>query len=300
MNKIQITIIVLFLGFFLFWFFSFSQNKMGEFYSAQLINSTRRTIILPQKQKIPRLNINAEAAASIQVYPSGREVVIFQKGIGKGLPIASLTKLMTAIVTLENYDNLDRVITISKEAAEQENAYWGGNLKVNQKRSIQELLKLMLIYSSNDSAFALSEIMGEEKFVEKMNQKAEEIKLSNTRFINATGLDPQNGELPSYSTIKDLVRITKYILKNHPSIFEISLGSRERKLNNSLSGLNLKEEQKLIGGKTGFTYEAGGCLLTVFKNEKNHIFINIVLGAKSNEERIKEMQKIINWINLLQ
>ena len=296
MKPAKIIVFIIFLIFFITWFVIISQNKLEEFYYAQASMSLQRAIIVvPTQQSFPAIKIESEAGISVRINSLGKEKLIFQKEISKGLPIASLTKLMTAIIALENYSDLDSPINVSEKAANQSNAYWDGNLTVNQKLSIKELLDLSLVYSSNDASFALSEIMEEGLFVEKMNEKSMEIGLANTHFINPTGLDPENQDIiPNYSTIKDLVAITRYILENHPIIFETTLKKGDYTFTNNVSSLLFSDNQ-LVGGKTGYTYGAGRCLLVVSKNSQNHTFINIILGSSSSEKRIDEMQKLINW-----
>ena len=298
MKTAKILIFIIFFGFLIAWFFIISQNKLEEFYYAQASMSLQRAAIaMPAEQDRPAIEIESEAVASIRINSLGKEKILFQKEIYKGLPIASLTKLMTAVIVLENYSGEENsIVSISEKAANQESAYALGDLVANQELSIRELLDLSLIYSSNDSAFALSEIMGEDLFVQKMNEKALEIGLRNTHFINSTGLDPESANIISnYSTIKDLVVMAKYILENHPAIFETTLKGEGYVLYNNLHSLSFSNSQELIGGKTGYTLNAGGCLLIVFKNDQDHTFINVILGSLSSEKRIEEMQKLINW-----
>src|SRR6056297_377360 len=131
MRKIKITLIILSLIFFSAWFVNASQEKMEEFYYAQLISSVKEKEKKVLSEDKIHLDINSEAAISKKIDKNGNKAIIFEKNSKKGLPIASLTKLMTAIITLENYD-LDEPVLVSKEAAYQQNAYWGGNLKPNQ------------------------------------------------------------------------------------------------------------------------------------------------------------------------
>jgi D-alanyl-D-alanine carboxypeptidase (penicillin-binding protein 5/6) len=295
MNRyLQVFFLVLLFGFLGVWFVNASQKTMTKLYYAQIINSVERRNVL-NTQKPIHLDINSEAAICKKIDRFGNKESIFEKEANKGLPIASLTKLMTSIIILENYD-LNEEVVVSPIAANQQNAYWGGNLVAGEKKTIGELFELMLVFSSNDAAYSIAEQIGLRNFTQKMNQKAQELNLENTHFINPSGLDPITDEIPNYSTTEDLVKITEYVLKNHPSVFQTSLKSIAHKLNASLSSLKLKEKQRLIGGKTGFTFKAGGCLLTVLENNKNETFINIVLGTKSYNERIEEMQKIINII----
>jgi D-alanyl-D-alanine carboxypeptidase (penicillin-binding protein 5/6) len=151
------------------------------------------------------------------------------------------------------------------------------------------------MFSSNDAAYALAEQIGVKDFVNKMNEKAKEIGLENTHFSNPTGLDPENlkwslenSDYFNYSTAKDLVLLGKYILENYPLIFEFS---------NQKNKIQLLENQRLVGMKTGYTDEAGGCIFLIFSNDNGDYFLNVILGAKSKEERFLQMQKLIDWIN---
>ncbi|GAH62018.1 unnamed protein product, partial [marine sediment metagenome] len=150
---------------------------------------------------------------------------------------------------------------------------------------------------------SLAEVIGETKFVDLMNEKAKNLGLEKTNFVNPTGLDPEDPENLKYSsatqdnfnhsTAKDLVKLTQYILKEQPLIFEIS---SQGSIKNGIFDLFLIQE--IIGGKTGYTDEAGGCILFVFKNEDGNFLINVILGAPSPSARIEEMQKLIDWLNL--
>lgn len=300
-----------------FWLFALKllQENLEKFFYAQIsqpFDSISEVKIPPKIQK-PKLELEAKSAISLKINKAGREKILFQKNPEEILPIASLTKLMTAVIVLEdeNYDLENTWLTISQIAASQENVPIYGNLdsEIEKKFNVEKLLDLMLIYSSNDAAFALAEVIGLENFtpvveqsslggfVEKMNQKARELGLNNTHFVNPTGLDPENLEYFNYSTAKDLVKLAQYIFLNHPLIFEITLKKGPYLIKNGLSDLILPENLNLIGKKTGYTDEAGGCILLVLNNEKGALFFNLILGTKK-ETRIGEMQKLINWLTL--
>jgi D-alanyl-D-alanine carboxypeptidase len=290
----------IFFGGFLTYFMNFSQMKLENFLTAQITKPLEEiNFVKIEKPKKAPLELDVKAALSIRLNPQKKikEKVLFSKNENEILPIASLTKLMTAVIVIENQENypLEKEITISKQAAHQVDVPEYGNLKIGERKKIDELLYLMLFFSSNDAAYALAEQIGIENFVKKMNEKAKEIGLENTHFSNPTGLDPENlkwslenKDYFNYSTAKDLVLLGKYILENYPLIFEFS---------NQKNKIQLLENQHLIGMKTGYTDEAGGCIFLIFTNDNEDYFLNVILGAKSKEERFLQMQKLIDWIN---
>jgi len=279
-------------------------NHLENYFYAQISQPFQEMsfVKVPEKPQKPNLDLQTKAAISVKINEVGREKILFRKNIDQPLPIASLTKLMTAVIVLENSedDSLSKKVIVSPKAASQEDVPVFGNLKSGDKLSVKKLLELMLIYSSNDAAWALFEVIGQEYFVEKMNQKAEILGLENTHFVNPTGLDPENLlynldnlDYFNYSTARDLVKLAQYILKEHPLIFEISIQEPLYKIKDGIFDLFLTQE--VIGGKTGYTDEAGGCILFVFKNDEGNLFINVILGTPSASARIAEMQKLIDY-----
>lgn len=311
MKRIKFFLIAFFVSLPLYWGINFFQENLEQFFYAQISEPFQNIseIKIPQKPAKPELNLEAKSAFSIQIKKNNKEVIAFKKNSKEILAIASLTKLMTAVIVLENeiYDLENTQVTISKTAAKQENVPNYGNLdlEIGKKFDVGKLLDLILVYSSNDAAFALSEVMGVENFVMEMNRKAAELGLENTHLVNPTGLDPENifynqetFDSFNYSTTENLVKLSQYILKNHPLIFEISLRKGPYPFTNGVSSLVLQENQTALGGKTGYTDEAGGCILVVFRNEKENIFFNVILGTKSQTARVAEMQKLIDWLSL--
>ena len=283
----------------------FQKNLESSFY-AQISQPFQDMAFVKIPEK-PNLDLQARAAISVKVNEAGKQKILFKKDINQPLPIASLTKQMTAVIVLENTPendyNLSNAVTISKEAESQDDVPVFGNLKSGDKLLVKELLELMLIYSSNDAAWALSEVIETENFVKKMNQKAEILELENTHFVNPTGLDPENLHYDpavlnyfSYSTARDLAKLTQYILKEYPLIFETSIQEPPYLIEDGIFDLFLT--QQVIGGKTGYTDEAGGCILFIFNDDKGNFFINLILGTPSPSARITEMQKLIDWLML--
>jgi len=293
-----------FLTLFFFWGINFLQCGMERYFYAQITQPFENLAIINvlEIKKKPKPSIEAESVASFKINKTGKQRFLFRKNSDKSLPIASLTKLMTALLVMENtpYNdyNLAKKIIVSKTAAGQYNVPIYGNLKQGQQISVEEFLELILHYSSNDAAFALAEVIGFENFIEKMNEKAKILGLENTYFTNPTGLDPENSDLiPNYSTASDLIKLSSYILENHPLIFEISSRNSRYLIENGILDLSILDNQVIIGGKTGYTEKAGGCILFIFSDEKENYFINLILGSESPQKRIEEMQKLIDWIN---
>jgi len=283
---------------------NFSQSKLEDFFVAQITAPLKEInyvkIEKPKKPSLipPPLELEVRAALSLKLnLNEKKETVVFSKNENDIFPIASLSKLMTALIVIENQESypLDQKIIISPRAASQEDVPEYGNLKAGESKTIKELLNLMLYFSSNDAAYALAEKIKIENFVNKMNEKATEIGMENTHFSNPTGLDPnglkwsfENKDYFNYSTAKDLILLGKYILEKYPFVFEFS---------NNKGEINLLESQNLIGMKTGYTPEAGGCLFLIFSDENDNYFLNVILGTKSKEERFLQMQKLVDWIN---
>ena len=270
-----------------FLFFSFYyQPPSPQVFLAQ---ASKQFFQAPEKE-IPE--IEARSAILVKINKNGSQEILFEKNSNQILPIASLTKLMTALVVTENY-NLSQQLEVTKEAVEQPEEF--GALKIGELLSVENLLYLILIESSNDSAFTLSELIGQDGFVDLMNLEAEYLGLFGTHFVGPTGYSPEN-----YSTTRDLANLAKYIIKNKAIVWEISslsefdLYTPDGVFHHQLSNTNqlLKKYPEIIGGKTGYTEEAGGCVILILENSKDEIFISIILGS---ENRFEEMQKLIEY-----
>lgn len=244
---------------------------------------------------VPDFLITANAATCVDVSNDGNDRILFRENTKEKFPIASLTKLMTALVVLDHYD-LEKVTVISQEAVDQSGGQ--GLLGVDENLSLDSLLKIMLVESSNDAAYSLAEVMGVKKFIDLMNETAQKIGLFNTSFTDPAGLDAGN-----VSTAEDLVKLAKYLLNNYPQVWQISslnnyrLLTPQGKLHHELLNTNelLGEIPDIVGGKTGKTLEAKGCLLIIVKNPQDQdILIYVLLGSS---DRFGEMRNLINWVN---
>jgi len=235
----------------------------------------------------PPIVIIPPAVISLKIGSVGEEI-LFESEKDKELPVASLTKLMTALVASKYYEP-DQQITVSPEATAQEGDQ--GSLQLGQVLTVKNLLYVSLIESSNKAAYSLSELMGTQEFVAAMNKEAQELGLTHTHFADPTGLSAQ-----SYSTAYDVARLSKHIFENYPLLKEmISYKTFDLYVNgmfhHRLVNTNklLEEMPVIVGGKTGWTNSARGCFMTIEQVEGGYI-IHVVLGA---EDRLLEMRKLI-------
>jgi len=284
-----------------FLFFEITKNQNLEKPNLEKYYATFKPF---RNWEVPEPEIKSLAAVSVAIDESQNRKFLFLKNSKETLPIASITKLMTAKISIENY-NLSDKITISAKASFIERTF--NNLKIGETFYVKDLLHSLLMESNNVAAQAFSESIGEIKFVELMNQKAKEIGMENTYFSNPTGLDPDYYVFsPNYSTAEDLINLASFLLEE-PLVWEIS-GKKEFELyetngifhhkienNNELLSLSLENgwETKIVGGKTGQTPLAKECLLIVLKGPRQNYIINIILGAK---DRFEEMKKLTDWV----
>ncbi len=280
-------------------------SKNPQIFTAQIELEKKLETLKPfRNREVKNLDIKAKSAISVLVNDQGKEKILFKKNINQKLPIASLTKLMTSFVVLKHYD-LDKEITISKEAISQmENL---GKLEIGEKFPVKYLLYPLLMESSNDAAFALAndyEGMTERDFVKLMRIEAKNLNLNNTFFDNPTGLDPEDsGTELNFSTAFDLVKLTKELLKN-PLVWEI-LATKKYTLygpelvntNELLFDNSIDWQERIVGGKTGYTEMSGGCMILVLRAPNNQGYlINVVLGTDNNHARFEEMKRLTNWV----
>ncbi|MFZ2390632.1 MAG: serine hydrolase [Minisyncoccales bacterium] len=235
-----------------------------------------------------------------------KEIILAEKKSSDVIPIASLTKLMTAVISLENY-NLDDLVIISSASVSTTGTM--GGLRADEKITVNDLMYVTLIESSNDGAEALAEKMGRTEFVYKMNKKATELGMENTRFYNPTGLDIFTNDSATelletnVSTVEDLEKLVIYILNNHTLIPQI-LSLSEKKIvsasgvvhNLKNTNILLKENTGYLWGKTGYTKEANGCIILILNNYSSvnsGYIINVITGA---DDRFKEARKLEEWL----
>ena len=258
----------------------------------------------------PEPEISALSYLGAYLGEDGKTIILAEKNSEDLLPMASLTKLMTAIVAYKNYD-LEDEITMGPKVND-----WPDSSKrfiPGTVFKISELLRALLIESNNDAAMALAGKMGMDNFLSAMNNEAKEIGIITTYYDNPVGIDPSSKkEIINYSTAEELLILAREIINNYPEILEItSLSQYDIKTASGgynhtaistdkfLSDENEKllcqgEPLKILGGKTGSTDLSKKNLLLVTEppNKVGHL-ITIILSADDNFE---ETKKLADWI----
>ncbi|NTW27148.1 MAG: D-alanyl-D-alanine carboxypeptidase [Candidatus Moranbacteria bacterium] len=228
--------------------------------------------------------------------------------------IASLTKLMTAVLTMEKVKDLDEVVTIDEEAVYAEGTKIGcprsgycisPRLKVGEKITVRSLLQAMLMNSANDAAIALANHMAgsQDAFAKMMNKKADDLGLVDTNFCTSSGLDldDENAAAGCYSSAYDIARIAAYSLR-YDTIWKIArlpsntiVTSVDGKIEHTILNTDqlLDQMPNIIGAKTGFTPLAGYSLLMVVADPSTkHRIVGVVLD---DPQRWQDIKTMVSW-----
>ena len=252
---------------------------------------------------IDKVTIEATAAF---VYDVKGKKALYVKGADKVLPLASITKLMTALVAHELIDE-KKAVTIQSTAISQSGA---SGLAAGEQMSAGALSDYAMLASSNDAAFALAAAVGtlidnkdpNQTFVNAMNIRAEELGLDNFIFYNPTGLDIDTQQAGAFGTAREVTFLMEYILNTYPSILEPSTFTSTRVYNeagsyHSAENTNpiVTQIPNLLGSKTGYTDLAGGNLTIAFDAGFNRPIIVTVLGS-SYDGRFTDVKKLVDAV----
>ena len=230
---------------------------------------------------------------SIVVVDVDSKAILFEKNSGVATSPASITKIMSALVVLENF-KLDQVLTVPDLGLVE-----GQKIKLipGEKITTEGLLYALLVASANDAAqvFAKNFPLGQAGFVWAMNQKAKEIGLQKTNFTNPVGYDDPN----HFSTSLDLARLAVFAMENPVirrivSTEKITIFNLEKTRSYPLSNINalIGKTPGVKGLKTGWTQQAGECLVTYLDYQGKRIVL-VILGS---QDRFGETEKLIDWI----
>ena len=224
--------------------------------------------------------------------------VLFAKDEHAKLEPASVTKVMTLLLTMEAIDagqlHYDDVVTASAHACSM-----GGSqiwLKENEQMTVSDMLKAVCVVSANDCAVALAETVAgsEEAFVERMNQRAAELGMADTHFCNATGLPAEGHVTSAY----DIALMSRELIRNHPDIRQYTTIWMDSLRDGASSLVNtnrlIRFYQGATGLKTGSTDAAGYCLSATAERDGMEL-IAVVLKAKTSEQRFESAKSLLNF-----
>lgn len=257
------------------------------------------TLLPLTKVKGEELNLAENAKSAILIEASTGEI-LYQKNANEKLAPASMTKIMSLILIMENIENgnlkWNDVVVVSKNASSM-----GGSqifLETNEMMTVEDLVKGICIASGNDATVALAEkIAGTEKaFVKLMNDKAKSLGLKNTNFVNATGLDAEG----HYSTAYDMSVMARELVR-HEKILEFSSIYEDYLRKNTSKSFWLVNTNRLVkfysyidGLKTGYTKNAGYCL-TATGQKRNMRLISVVMGEESSDKRSTDTLAMLDY-----
>ena len=208
------------------------------------------------------------------------------------MPIASVTKLVTAVVASQGLNkNTTVYLTPSALATEGDS----GHFSKGDELSVQEILYPLLMTSSNDAAEALAEAFGRDAFITEMNAWVQRIGARGTFFEDASGLSPHN-----VSTARDLHTIMEWIYKNRPDLIEIThtktYKARRMTWTNPTHFLNLSS---YVGGKNGYTDEAGSTNVSVFNISRNGVIVPYAIVLLKTSDRDKDTLTVVKYLESL-
>lgn len=256
-------------------------------------------ITIANETKKPDFNgLNLEAISAC-VFDIRQNKFIFELNSEKQLPLASLAKLMTALVAKENILP-ETLAEISKEALLQEG---DSGFEIEEMWRLPDIIDAMLLSSSNDAAFAIASVKrdtvepSDTAFVKMMNEKARVLDLKNTYFFNSTGLDLSKEFSGAYGTCREITFLADHILKRYPELFEVTTKDKATINNKEFQNTNklFYELPLLLGSKTGYSDLAGGNLLIITDTGINNPVIITVLGS-SFDGRFTDAKKIYEKI----
>jgi len=251
-------------------------------------------------KKIEGLSLRADA---VYVWDVIGQRALYEENPDKVLPLASITKLMTALVAYELVPD-DTPVTISRAAAAQQS---GGSLMAGETFAVKELADFALISSYNSAAYTLAgsvgELLGEgdamAQFIAAMNIQADELNLKTLEYKNPTGLDISTTEAGAVGSARDTSFLMEYILLNYPEILTPTITEHTRLYNTAgdfheafNTNTILADIPNLLGSKTGYTDLAGGNLTIAFDAGFNRPIIVTVLGS-THSERFSDVKKIV-------
>ncbi len=254
---------------------------------------------LPRRAAAVDLNLNAKSALLMDVATG---TVLYEKECHERLAPASVTKVMTMLLIMEALDDgrihLEDQVTASEAAAAK-----GGSqiyLKAGETMPVSDMLKSIAVSSANDCACAMAELIAgsESAFVEQMNQRAAELGMADTHFVNCTGLDDSKEAENHRTSAYDIALMSRQLLKYHPDIKKYTTIWMDTVRGGTFGLSNTNKLIRFYSGatglKTGFTSGAGYCLSATAKREGMEL-IAVVMGCESAQKRTADCKALLDY-----
>lgn len=255
--------------------------------------------MLPRRAAAVDLNLNAKSALLMDVATG---TVLYEKECHERLAPASVTKVMTMLLIMEALDDgrihLEDQVTASEAAAAK-----GGSqiyLKAGETMPVSDMLKSIAVSSANDCACAMAELIAgsESAFVEQMNQRAAELGMADTHFVNCTGLDDSKEAENHLTSAYDIALMSRQLLKYHPDIKKYTTIWMDTVRGGTFGLSNTNKLIRFYSGatglKTGFTSGAGYCLSATAKREGMEL-IAVVMGCESAQKRTADCKALLDY-----
>ena len=236
----------------------------------------------------------------VSLYNMNEDILLYSKNDTKKTSIASLTKMMTTLVAIEEIDNLDKIVTIKERDFEGTVGYSKAGFKVGDKVTYRDLLYGIILPSGADAVNAVvNNTLGYDKFIKKMNETAKRLGMNDTSYANPVGKDDEN----NYSTSSDLAKLLKYALKNET--FKTIFTTKSYKTSNGInlestvnSYKNILNTDEIKGAKSGFTKDAGRCLASITTlNNVDYLLVVINSSTTNPYNAVKDTITIYDYYN---
>ena len=245
------------------------------------------------------VEINGKSACLMDVATG---TVLFEENPNEKLAPASVTKVMTMLLIMEAVDDGRIMLTDTVTASETAAAKGGSQvyLKVGETMTVEEMLKSIAVSSANDCACAMAEHLAgsESAFVEKMNEKAAQLGMTDTHFVNCTGLDDGPDAASHRTSAKDIAIMSRELLKNHPGIKKFTTIWMDTIRNGTFGLSNTNKLVRFYPGatglKTGFTSGAGYCLSATAQRDGMEL-VAVVMGAETSAKRNESCKQLLDY-----
>ncbi len=228
---------------------------------------------------------------------TGTNQVLYENKANDLLPIGSLTKLMTILLTLEDLEAGKIQLTDMVTCSDHANSMGGPQiwLKSGETMSVEDLLKTIIMTSANDAAVALAEYVGgsEPAFVDRMNQRAQELGMKNTAYATANGIDGSEDRSTAYDTALLMAQVSRHELyQQYATVWMDSLRGGETELVNT--NKLVRSYDGILGGKTAVTKEAKNCMAAAARRS-DFTLVAVVLGCETEDDRAANAKTLLDY-----